>query len=225
MCTYCGENDFISRDHIPPESLFPKPRPGNLITVQSCDKCNGGASMDDEYFRLNLSIRNSATMPAARPVADTALRGLRRELHSNFRTAFFKGLKEVNLCTKSGSFIERGVAYDVDLTRLSKVVTRIVRGLYFYHYNQRLPDWCEVDTWCLDGLNGINGVTAENLTALINRLQSNPVAEIGDGVFKYWHCLSDDGGKIDNFCTVWLLVFYESTAFLGITVGRDPKNS
>jgi hypothetical protein len=181
--------------------------------------------MDDEYFRLNLSIRKSATLPAARPVADTALRGLGREQHMNFRTSFFKGLREVNLHSKTGVFIERGGAYDVDLTRLSKVVTRTVRGLYFHHYNQRLPDWCEVDTWCFDGLNEINAATEETLNALINRLQLNPAAEIGDGVFKYWHCLSDDGGEIGNFSTVWLLVFYESTAFLGITVGRDPKNS
>lgn len=142
-----------------------------------------------------------------------------------FELRFSKGLQEVNLFTKSGIFIERGGAYDVDLTRLSKVVTRTVRGLYFHHYNQRLPDWCEVDTWCFDGLTEINAATEETLNALINRLQLNPAAEIGNGVFKYWHCLSDDGGEIGNFSTVWLLVFYESTAFLGITVGRDPKNS
>jgi hypothetical protein len=224
ICTYCGDNDFISRDHIPPESMFPKPRPSNLITVPSCDMCNGGASMDDEYFRLNLSIRKSATLPAACPVANTALRGLGREEHSNFRTSFFKGLHEVDVVTKSGIYIERGGAYDVDLMRLSKVVSRTVRGLYFHHYNQRLPNWCEVDTWCLDGLREIDTATAETLKALINRLQSQPAAEIGDGVFKYWHCRSDDGGEIDNFSTLWLLDFYESTAFLGITIGRNPGN-
>jgi hypothetical protein len=181
--------------------------------------------MDDEYFRLNLSIRKSATLPAARPVADTALRGLGREQHSNFRTSFFKGLQEVDLFTRSGIYIERGGAYDVDLTRLSKVVSRSVRGLYFHHYNQRLPNWCEVDTWCLDGLNEIDTATEETLNALINRLQSHPAAELGDGVFKYWHCLSDDGGEVDNFSTLWLLVFYESTAFLGITIGQNPENA
>lgn len=68
-------------------------------------------------------------------------------------------------------------------------------------------------------------VAKQNLGDYINHLQSGPAAELGNGVFKYWRCLSDDGGKIANFNTLWLLVFYESTAFLGITVGSDPKNS
>src|SRR5471030_1318304 len=52
FCVYCGATDDLSDDHIPPKNLFPKPRPLNLITVLACRvKCNGSASMDDEYFR------------------------------------------------------------------------------------------------------------------------------------------------------------------------------
>ncbi len=35
-CVYCGSVGKITDDHIPPENLLSKPRPNNLIKVQSC---------------------------------------------------------------------------------------------------------------------------------------------------------------------------------------------
>lgn len=131
-CTYCGEAALVTRDHIPPVSLFPKPRPSNLVTVPSCRKCNSGASMDDEYFRLNLSIRHSAKRPLSKSIADAALRGLGRDQHTRFRKTFFQGVREVDIKTLDGIYIERSGAYDVDLARLDKVAMRIVRGPYFH---------------------------------------------------------------------------------------------
>jgi 5-methylcytosine-specific restriction endonuclease McrA len=57
-CAYCHATDDLTDDHIPPQNLFPKPRPSNLnlITVPACRKCNGSASKDDEYFRYCLCM-------------------------------------------------------------------------------------------------------------------------------------------------------------------------
>ena len=219
-CTYCGEAALVTRDHIPPVSLFPKPRPSNLVTVPSCRKCNSGASMDDEYFRLNLSIRHSAKRPLSKSVADAALRGLGRDQHARFRKTFFQGVREVDIKTLDGIYIGRSGAYDVDLARLDKVVMRIVRGLYFHHYDNPLPTWCEVDVWCVDGFGRADPSVIQTLQSWIIRLQQEPPTEIGGGVFKYWHCLADGDGQSDGYSSVWLLLFYESTAFFGVTIGR-----
>lgn len=181
--------------------------------------------MDDEYFRLTVSIRHSAKRPLSKPVADTALRGLGRDQHARLRKWFLRGVREVDIQTSAGIYVGRGGAYDVDLLRLGKVVARIVRGLYFHHYGKPLPTWCVVDTWCVDGFEGADPDVLQTLQSWITRLQQNPPIEIGGGVFKYWHCLADDDAQSDSFSSVWLLLFYESTAFLGVTIGRTSNNT
>lgn len=180
--------------------------------------------MDDEYFRLTLSIRHNAKRPLAEPVADTALRGLGRDQHARLRKSFLRGVREVDIKTPSGIYAGRGGAYDVDLARLGKVVIRIMRGLYFHHYGEPLPAWCAVDSWCVDGFEGADSSVLQTLQNWIIQLQRHPPIEIGGGVFKYWHCLADDDAKSDNFSSVWFLLFYESTAFFGVTIGRAPNN-
>jgi hypothetical protein len=50
-CVYCGEPGQLTRDHVSPQSIFPNPKPSNLITVPACQDCNGGFRLDREYFR------------------------------------------------------------------------------------------------------------------------------------------------------------------------------
>ena len=41
-----------TRDHVPSKLLLERPYPQNLSTVPSCDKCNQGWSLDEEYFGI-----------------------------------------------------------------------------------------------------------------------------------------------------------------------------
>lgn len=181
--------------------------------------------MDDEYFRLTLSIRHNAKRPIAKKVADTALRGLARDEHTRFRRNFFQGVREVDIKTSDGRHIGRGGAYNVDLIRLGKVATRIMKGLYFHHYGKPLPAWCEVDAWCEDGLGDVDTNSIQVIQSFVAHLQQNSPIEIGGGVFKYWHGLANNEGENDGYSSVWLLVFYESTAFFGVTTGRPTSNT
>lgn len=52
ICSICGNNDELTREHIPPKGIFLVPRPKNTITVFSCKKCNHDTDLDDEYFRF-----------------------------------------------------------------------------------------------------------------------------------------------------------------------------
>lgn len=49
ICAYCGAN-ADSRDHVPSKVLLDEPYPKNLPVADSCSKCNGGFSADEEYL-------------------------------------------------------------------------------------------------------------------------------------------------------------------------------
>lgn len=55
LCHVCGQNKILTKDHIPPDNLFLKPKPSNMITVFTCEVCNGGTKLDDEYFRIYIT--------------------------------------------------------------------------------------------------------------------------------------------------------------------------
>jgi hypothetical protein len=52
LCAICGKSEAVTRDHIPPKGIFPKPLPQDLITVPACKNCNGGDSSLDEKFKF-----------------------------------------------------------------------------------------------------------------------------------------------------------------------------
>jgi hypothetical protein len=48
-CIYCGAGTE-TRDHCPSRILLDEPYPENLPIVPACGACNGGFSLDEEYF-------------------------------------------------------------------------------------------------------------------------------------------------------------------------------
>ena len=57
ICVYCGIAGPVTSDHIPPKCLFPPGARLNLMTVAACPACHGSFKLDDECFRIVLSIR------------------------------------------------------------------------------------------------------------------------------------------------------------------------
>src|SRR5262245_822652 len=86
-CVYCGKLRKLTRDHIPPKNLFPRPRP-RLITVPCCTPCNEEASKDDEYFRLMVAIRqDTGDHPEVKKLLPTIYRSLERRAQFGFTNA------------------------------------------------------------------------------------------------------------------------------------------
>ena len=48
-CVYCGRATE-TRDHVPSRVLLDEPYPENLPVVPSCEECNRGYSLDEQYF-------------------------------------------------------------------------------------------------------------------------------------------------------------------------------
>jgi hypothetical protein len=132
ICAYCGSIGELNSDHIPPRNLFPSPRQNTIITVPACVSCHYSTSKDDEYFRLKLCLRHDAgENPKARANWDSILRSLKRKEATGLRRSFYSDFRDVELQTPTGLYIGNRLAYHVDMTRIRKVVERIVRGLYF----------------------------------------------------------------------------------------------
>jgi hypothetical protein len=217
-CLYCGVVGDLTDDHVPPENLFPKPRPGNLVEVRACLACNGGASKDDEYFRQCLCLaeqtrgHDEATKNHA-PV----LRALNREQAPGLRASFLQSLRRVPEHTPGGLYLGHRLAFEVDLARLFRVVERTVKGLYFRETGQRLPDGYDVRVHSDETLATLDPRDLEedtrNVIAPLQRLEPKV---IGNDVFAYRHWIAPEDARI----SVWLLTFYRDISFLAITGPR-----
>ena len=142
-CAYCGAT-ATTRDHVPPRGLFPKPWPSDFITVPSCDPCNGGASLDDEFFRVFLTLREeSGVRSDAAAVLQTTMRGLHRPEYQGLRTTILSSLREVEHISPNGLYLGHIRQYSVERRRIERVCSRITRGLFYHHSGFRLPE----DSW------------------------------------------------------------------------------
>ena len=207
-CTYCGSRHNLTRDHVPPRCLFATP-PQNAITVPCCQKCNQEASMDDEYFRANLAGRRDVgDHPEALGAMEKAFRALQYPQAKGFKRSFLNNVKFLYFVNELG-FVEPGAGYSPDPERLRRVVSRIVRGLFWHKTNERLPDHYEVDAVVVDQLQQFNEQLT-NMCAIV--LKEEPIA-LGNDVFKCWHKSLPE----DRFSGLWILQFYSNIHFLCTT--------
>src|SRR5262245_66145122 len=84
-------------DHTPPGNLFAKPRPSTLVTVPSCTSCNGGASQDDEYFRLMAALRHDLDHVDASAALEDSFRSLQRPQARGLLTALLAATRRVEV--------------------------------------------------------------------------------------------------------------------------------
>ena len=207
---YCGA-EATQRDHIPPRCLFKKPRP-DLITVPSCADCNQGASTDDEYLRLVLSMRHDTyEHPDASKAWTKALRSLRRPQARGLRKKTLDAVHTVNLQTESGLYVGKAGAINVDLPRTERVVERTMVGLYYHHRDQRLLDEFEATAFALDGLPESDVEIAEYFVRLYQFVSEADLYAIGEDAFTYRMRFLEDRPEAGVFfCT-----FYGAVNFIG----------
>jgi hypothetical protein len=201
-CLYCGERRALTRDHVPPSCLFSNPKPGNLITVPSCNLCNGQFSKHDEYFRLVVALGiDSSKFPKENADSVRAIKSLGRQASRGFAMKLLQSY-------------QRGPArLTIDRTRVEIVLNRIATGLFYHHENERFPQGM---------LFGFLEAESENLPPAgresIARLQRN-LSSIGQGTFRYaYEC--EKGPGADPFGTVWLMRFYDHRTFFCATASN-----
>jgi hypothetical protein len=221
QCVYCGAGGKLTRDHVPPKGIFPKPRPSNLVVIPACSKCNQGNSKDDEYFRLALNVREElSSHPAVQKGQPAVLRSLLDANKPGMRQSFLNNIRFVEQVTPSGIFIKNQFALQTDTNRLRNVVKRTMRGLFYYHKKHRLPEM--YDVLVCDEENFVQWPDSERakFDPIINALKGQNPVTIGEGVFSYCFGYNRD----DPDSTYWIFTFYERASYLGLTLPPLPAN-
>lgn len=214
----------MTDDHIPPKNLFRKPYPNNLITVPSCKPCNGGSSMDDEYFRLWATVREDVKGNRDREgVLPSVLRGLEKPEALRFANSFLDGIIPVRRVTPAGLDLGVGRLLTGSGARLDSVAKRIIKGLFFYKKGRRLPDDHCVQTVHVSRWGLLPGETRDAADEFVAALLNEKPERIGDA-FGFWHLWSPNGWAR----SLWLLEFYGRIEFFCTTCpvnlpeGREP---
>ena len=218
-CVYCGSRKELTRDHIPPKCLFAKPLPQDLITVPCCRQCNNSASSDDEYFRSTIVLRrDSSEHPEAKKVSERVWRSLEKPEAGGLNKLVLGNVRELFHLNERG-FFEPGMSFNVDLQRLDLVASRIVRGLFWKEFGERLPNDYVVSAFNDSGIANMD----ENTLGIFRSVLEENSKTVGNKVFRYWRRAVPE----NKHSTAWILLFYESVWFFCFTVpkSRDLTSS
>jgi|SRR5579875_3323309 len=206
-CIYCNEQRPITRDHVPPRSIFPDPKPANLITVPSCHDCNAAFRLDDEYFRTFV-VTGSYQNSRARSLWDRKIVGSPNA--ESIRRILRTSMKDFEVRSPSGLYLGKAPAVFLDARRTLRVAARIILGLWWHHYRIRPEPSIRIYAgrlWRLEGMEQILGACQK--------------ASIGGDVFAYAHGVPPE----DAHQSVWFLQFYTRLIFFVLAVRRRHLES
>lgn len=185
-CAYCGREGPITDDHIPPKGLFPVTLQKSLLKIPSCSVCNNGCSKDDEYLRTIIALSaNSHRDEALDQVSSTTVRSLARPEASRFREAIMTGLQETFIQNECGVFVPATLG-SVDLTRLDRAITRIIKGLFYAENGCRLPDNYRVVNYAGAGLTQVPKAIALPVMEKVSAAMETPMKFVGGPQFAFW---------------------------------------
>lgn len=137
-CYICGE-PASTVDHVPPQSLFATV-PESIIRVWACEKCNRGASLDEEYVRTILAAMGYAHSLAARQVWEgPVIRSFKRR-PEGLRARIAKAILPLEVRSAAGGILGHVPGIGIDGPRARRVFRKIARGLYFHDRGGRLSD-------------------------------------------------------------------------------------
>lgn len=216
-CAYCIDGQGTTRDHVPPKGLFPEPRPADLVTVPCCEDCRSTQSVDDEYFRTMVAMRQDAARhPAAAEVLQRVHRALARPEQSRFTAALLSSTRAVAIRSLAGLYVGTGTTCSVDLKRLDRVVERSMRGLHYHLSGQRVHPGQDVSVFCLEGFPGASLEVQSQLERLADQALSGERRSIAGDAFVYWHQPfgSWEAGSL------WAFLVYRAVPFVGFVGPR-----
>lgn len=226
QCVYCGRILPITKDHVPPRSLFASTRRYNLIKVPSCKECHGEnkqVSQDDEYFRLMLTLRHDvADHPDAKEILPTVMRSLEKPDKIGFRNSLLKNLQKRDLMSRGGLYLGKAATLNVDLNRIYRVLERVIKGLFYHEKGYRLPDNYMVNIYSDSEMETLTEDARNKLKVdIIQPLASKTPHTVGNDVFSYRVAFTD----VDPNTSAWVLIFYQNVFFLCVTLPMNISPS
>ncbi len=206
LCIYCDTRVGSTKDHVPPKSLFPRPRP-TMVTVPCCEICQNEYKKDEDLFAAYIMFGPAgATKKGKQHWEKTIHRRYEKDI--GLRHAVAKCMRYVDFETQEGIFLRSGFVIDPDVQRITNVITKILRGLYWIEFNEMLAANKEIKF--------IQGDAKDRLVADAMRLYEKSKIKrkseaYDEDIFRYYMAQPDDE---DNE-TCWIMVFYDVTVFVG----------
>ncbi len=205
-CTYCDIGQGNTKDHVIPRSLFKPPRP-KMVTVPCCVKCNEEFKSDEDVFTswimfgpAGASTEGQSLWKAKRHRTFDKDIGLRQEIA--------RSLKYVNFETEGGIYIKSGFIIEPDSKRIKNVIRKIIRGLFWEEYRERVPKDIEISRPLVSDINDPDVVRAFDIyTTSTNGRASTAFSE---ETCKYFVVRADR----ETFESLWIMVFYNITAIV-----------
>lgn len=143
ICYLCGKSieSDSSDDHVPPKQFFVeklrKQHNPNLLTLPTHRICNESYKHDEDYFVFSLMpfARGSyAGDPLRKRILDACTR------HPQQAKLLDKVINEFDRRPSGLILPPRTVLKRFEGKRISRVVWKIVRGLYFFHFGVFIPE-------------------------------------------------------------------------------------
>ncbi len=213
LCVYCRSPKDLTRDHIPPKSFFPAPRPTDLITVPCCRECHEKFTEKDAYLRNYLIFSPQCRgHVAARQLHESGLRSLQDPNAGELSNPLFNAGNQPwpgNLV--SSQPFDHGVNVAPDDERIEAVIERITVGLFWIENDKYLPPDYAVEVVGSYDLRHSDWPVQQSILRL--QSEEEPV-NIGNGVFQYWWSWAEHAPPEETHNSDWMLQFYEGTTFL-----------
>jgi hypothetical protein len=202
LCALCGENDATTNDHIPPRGIYPKPRDNdmNLNTVPACNSCNNGAKVEDEEFKVLIGISTGEFHNNPGMVIDS----IAGTVGNNQKIAnqIFSTKKNTH-AKLNGSALEPAVEITFDGEKYQKVISRIIRGLYWMQKGKALNTGSKISIF--PG-NNVSHEFASSMMELMDCLEAN---SLNKDTFVYKFIF------LDAHESIWGMQFFKKHTVFG----------
>ena len=210
LCIFCNKEKATTNDHVVSKQLYPKPWPSDFKTVPSCLTCNKSFQKDEDYFRI--AITSSFDVIENSKAAKNVLLGpVMRSFERNpvLTSVITKDMKMFPISSEDGQSIFFVPSYSIDKERISNVVNKIIRGLFYIEKGKPLLTNCEVL---------INLDINDQVWQCFSKQPKKEIGK-GQGVFEYQFFNVEK----NEFLTSWLICFYKRFYIFAVTISPEFK--
>ena len=208
-CSYCGQDSSLTEDHVIPKCLFAKGTLANPIKVYACNECNNEKkSQDDSYLRdLLVGDEDSYSNETAKNLFDTKFLSSVRQNKSEFSRTCYSKMSKTSLHSPSGIYLGETYTFNIDYGRLEEIFRKIIIGLHFWLFKQRLTKEADFS---------INKESSlQELIELKQNLTSKDFFTVNLGEpFRFYMFRDVENGF---YYTFWWLIFYENIIYSIVT--------
>lgn len=195
--------------------FFPNSPPGGYIKVPACEPCNHSYHLDEQYVRTALLTEGSFANPAAQAILERLRKEAQAGSLARVRLAarLYNAIEHVEQLSPAGLVLGAAPAVRLEVSRVNRVLEKIVRGLFFHESGRRLDDRAVVYV----EIKPDQAVLNRPPFSWVRSRYARPARTMGN-VFVYRVCILEDAPD----SSIWLLGFYDSILAIAFTALEPP---